>query len=134
MVTMAMFRFLVPAMLLVGLAIAAQAQDGGQAQAGSPPIAPAELFKQRCQMCHMPVPAQPMPLGPDLTGIVGRKAAAGSFKYSAALQKAGVTWTRDTLDAFLAAPGRMVPGTNMAVSVPDAKDRAVLIEHLSTLK
>jgi len=131
---MVKLRFLVPAMLLAGFAIAGQAQEGGQGDAAPPPVAPAELFKQRCQMCHMAVPAQPMPLGPDLTGIIGRKAATGSFKYSAALQKAGLKWTREMLDTFLAAPGKVVPGTNMAVSVPDAKDRAVLIEYLSTLK
>ena len=42
-----------------------------------------------------------------------------------------MTWNRETLDSFLIAPARKVPGTRMVVSVPDAQQRARLIAFLA---
>ena len=87
------------------------------------------VFRQRCQSCHAAGSA-PSPLGPSLTGVIGRKAGATDFRYSAALKAAGITWTRDSLDKYLAGPTKMVPGTRMVVSVADAGQRAELIKYL----
>lgn len=92
------------------------------------------LFRQRCAMCHSVVPSQPKPLGPSLAGVVGRKAASTPFKYSPALKASNLTWTKPNLDRYLTAPMRMVPGTRMAVSLPDAAQRAALIKYLETKK
>lgn len=92
------------------------------------------LFRQRCSMCHSVVPSQPKPLAPGLSGVVGRKAASTQFNYSAALKASNLTWTKPNLDRYLSAPMRMVPGTRMAVSVPDAAQRAALIKYLETKK
>lgn len=87
----------------------------------------ATLFKQRCAMCHSGGPA-----GPELKGVYGRKAAAGEFRYSPALAKSKITWSATELDAYLASPGKKVPGTRMAVGVTDAAQRKAIIDYLKS--
>lgn len=90
----------------------------------------------RCAACHAVSASAPKKLGPHLGGIVGRKSAQDAkFKYSPAMQKAKLTWTRAELDAFLARPSSKVPGTSMAFAgISDAKQRAALVDYLATLK
>jgi cytochrome c len=92
------------------------------------------LFRQRCSMCHSVVPSQPKTLGPVLSGVVGRKAASTAFNYSPALKASGLTWSKPNLDRFLTSPMRMVPGTRMVITVPDAAQRAALIGYLEMKK
>ncbi|MET0374065.1 MAG: c-type cytochrome [Rhizorhabdus sp.] len=94
------------------------------------------LFRQRCQTCHQVAAGKPSPIGPNLYGVVNRKAAAAPlpFKYSEALKKSGLTWTRANLDKYLAAPTKMVPGTRMVIALPDAKQRAAVIDYLARAK
>lgn len=95
----------------------------------------ATLFRQRCQACHTVVAGQPGRIGPNLAGILGRKAAtAPAFNYSPALKASGLTWTRATLDRFLAAPVRTVPGTRMVIAMTDSAQRAALIAYLAGQK
>lgn len=73
--------------------------------------------------------------GPNLAGVVGRKAgAAPGFGYTAALKGSGVTWTPANLDRWLTGPQKLVPGTAMTTIVPDAAERRELIAYLATLK
>ncbi len=105
--------------------------------AGSAP-APAQegpvLFKQRCAMCHTTTPGARPGIGPNLAGLAGRQAASTPFLYSEALKKSGLKWDKATLDTFLTLPGRMVPGTRMVSSVPDAAQRGRLVAYLMTSK
>lgn len=95
----------------------------------------AATFAGKCQICHSVAAKAPALLAPNLRGVVGRKAASTTFaNYSPALKKSGLTWTKDNLDKFLTAPGKLVPGTRMVVMVPDAKQRAELIGWLATQK
>lgn len=89
------------------------------------------LFRQRCQACHSVVPGRPSPVGPNLAGVVGRKAAATAFRYSNALKQSGLTWTRANIDRYLAGSSRMVPGTRMAITIADPAQRAALVTYLS---
>lgn len=89
-----------------------------------------QLFRQRCQACHSVEPGKSARVGPNLAGVVGRKAASAQFNYSAALKKSGLTWTRENLDRFLAAPAKTVPGTRMVIGVTDAAQRKALIDYL----
>ncbi len=67
--------------------------------------------------------------------MVGRKAGTGAgSSYSRALLASGLTWDAATLDRYLASPTTLVPGTKMAVAVPEAADRQALIAYLVTLK
>jgi cytochrome c len=77
------------------------------------------------------VAGQPARVGPNLAGVVGRKAASTAFNYSPALKASGLTWTRANLDRFLTGPARMVPGTRMSVVMSDAAQRAAVIQYLS---
>lgn len=113
---------LLTGLIPVSLNAADPKPDGGQA------------FRQRCQACHSATVAKTSPLGPNLAGVVGRKAAASPFAYSPALKASKLTWTKASLDKYLAAPTKMVPGTRMVVSVPDPAQRAALIDFLTKAK
>jgi cytochrome c len=92
------------------------------------------LFRQRCQTCHSVAPDKTTPLGPNLRGVFGRKAGATAFRYSDALKKSGVVWSQATLDRYLAAPLRLVPGTRMTVALPNAAQRAAILDYLARQK
>lgn len=91
----------------------------------------ATIFRMRCASCHSVEPGGRAVLGPNLSGVVGRKAAATAFNYSPALKASNLTWTRANLDRFLAAPTRTVPGTRMVIAVSDAGQRAALLNYLT---
>lgn len=104
------------------------------AGAATPAADGEKLFVQRCQVCHALDVAKPAGVGPNLRGVVGRKAAAGAFNYSAAMKQSKITWNTKNLDRYLTAPTKMVPGTKMVIAVSDADQRAALIKFLSETK
>ncbi len=95
-----------------------------------------QTFRQRCQACHTIAPGgKAGPIGPNLRGVVGRKAASTAFTgYSPALKASKLVWSKAKLDKFLAAPRTLVPGTRMVVSISDPKQRADLIAYLASLR
>lgn len=116
-------------MLLIGLAmLPAPAFAAGDAAKG------AIIFK-RCIACHTVDPGKKGGMGPNLAGIVGRKAAMASFTYSPAMKASAITWTPDKLDTFLTRPAAMIKGSRMAFAgLPNAQDRADVIAYLATRK
>ena len=90
----------------------------------------------RCAICHTVQKGGANGLGPNLFGVVGRKAAtAPNFVFSAALKSSGITWTPDKLKAWVSGPARVVPGTKMAfagIANPTQVDDVVA--YLATLK
>jgi cytochrome c len=120
------------AISLTGAAVLAVTLFAGGPTASAAPTTGDMIFHQRCQACH--VPGRSSPLGPNLAGVVGRKAASTSFNYSAALKGSGLTWTKANLETFLGGPARMVPGTKMVIAVPDVAQRKALIEYLAKLR
>lgn len=88
------------------------------------------LYRQRCQMCHG-TPGNPKTLAPDLNGVVGRKAGSTKFSFSTALKQSKITWNRASLDQYLAAPSRMVPGTRMAIGVSNPSQRKAILDYLT---
>ncbi len=121
---------------LLPICVLALAGGAALAPLAAAPAAPAgaALFKQRCQSCHSVAPGAPSQIGPNLAGVVGRKAGATGFRYSPALKAANLTWTRENLDRFLTGPTRMVPGTRMVISVTDAGQRAELVKFLESAR
>jgi cytochrome c len=95
-----------------------------------------KVYRAKCQVCHSVAPdRKPGPIAPNLRGVVGRKSAGTAFKgYSPALKKYQMVWNAKTLDAFLAAPSRVVPGTRMTVAVSDAQQRQAIIKYLALNK
>jgi cytochrome c len=113
--------------LLAGSCLAANA--AGDAKAG------AAVFK-RCAVCHTNDKGGGDGLGPNLFGVVGRKAATRpGFAYSAPLQKSGIVWSEALLTKWVAGPARMVPGTKMAFGgITSKKQEADVAAYLATLK
>jgi cytochrome c len=118
---MKMFAF---ATLALISPVAARAQDAAAGKA---------VFTQ-CTACHVYKPGQTGVAAPNLYGVVGRKAASTAFPYSAALKASKLTWDPATLNTFLKAPGKLVPGTRMVVAVTNDTQRANLVAYLATLK
>ena len=119
--------------LILGTARAADpASGGGDASRGE------TLFKQGCALCHAvvlgPGNTAVSGQGPNLVGVVGRRAASlAGFNFSKAMAASGFTWDPASLDRFLAAPTAAIPGTTMPAAVPNGADRLDLIAYLSTL-
>ncbi|MEI9885326.1 MAG: cytochrome c family protein [Rhizomicrobium sp.] len=90
----------------------------------------------RCAICHTTTKGGPNGLGPDLFGVVGRRAASlTNYMYSGALKRSGITWTPDKLRAWITSPARLVPGTKMAFGgIPNAKQVDDIVAYLATLK
>lgn len=97
---------LLPACLALSLAAPAlQAAD---------PLAAGKAAFQRCANCHQVGPGARSNFGPQLNGILGRRAgAAPDFDYSPAFKKGGFTWNEKNLAAFLRDPDAVVPGNKM---------------------
>ena len=113
--------------LLASSTIAANA--AGDAKAG------ATVFK-RCAVCHTSDKGGGDGLGPNLYGVVGRKAATRSgYAYSGPLQKAGVIWNEPNLTKWVAGPARMVPGNKMAFpGITSKKQQADVVAYVQSLK
>ena len=92
------------------------------------------LFNQRCGTCHAAAAGQVKPMGPNLFGVMGRKAGTlPGFRFSAAMKASNITWDTATLAAYLEAPARKVPGTSMMIGVPQVRDRDDIVAYLKTL-
>ena len=86
---------------------------------------------ENCRACHAADGAA-NEVGPGLRGVIGRKAGAREdFRYSPAMKRSSITWTAQSLDAFLSDPQKVVPANRMPFDgVPNARDRADLIAYL----
>ena len=85
-----------------------------------------------CAACHSMQPGAHLS-GPSLADLWGKKAATiGDYgRYTEALKKSGIVWDENTLNAWLADPQAMVPGTTMVFrGVEDDRTRVNLIAFL----
>ncbi|MYM65809.1 c-type cytochrome [Pseudoduganella sp. FT55W] len=91
------------------------------------------LFR-RCASCHAVGPYASAGYGPQLNGIIGRRAASTKdYKYSEAMKKSGLTWDEKTLAAYLRAPHDVVPGTSMRFwGIKDEQQVADLLSYMKT--
>jgi cytochrome c len=98
----------------IGLCAAPAARAQFPLPAPAPPD-PATLFARQCGTCHSVTPGDAPRQGPNLAGVVGRKAGSqAGFAYSAGLAQAGFVWDAARLDAWLADPQAVIPGAVMA--------------------
>ncbi|MDE2595288.1 MAG: cytochrome c family protein [Sphingomonadales bacterium] len=111
-------------------AAAAATSEAAVADAGGKPA----IFTQ-CAACHSTEKGKNM-VGPSLAGVFGRKAGTvEGYAYSDANKNSGLTWDEATLDEYLTAPMKKVPGTKMTFAgLSDAAARKAVIDYLKTLK
>lgn len=88
-----------------------------------------EQIYHRCQGCHS---IDANRVGPRHAGLFGRHAGSlDDYNYSDAMRGSGVVWDETTLNQFLTAPRKFIPGTKMPFAgIPDARERADLIAYL----
>jgi cytochrome c len=102
---------LLGAFLVVSVSAPAMAQD---AAAGEKQFA-------ICRACHQIGPTAKNGVGPELNGVVGRKAGSvENYNYSPANKNSGLTWDEPTLIKYLQDPQGVVKGTKMIF--PGIKD------------
>ena len=115
-----MRHLILGAALALLLPVSAQAQD---AAAGEKAFAP-------CKACHA---FGKNGVGPDLKGVVGRKAGTHEgYNYSAAVKGSGVTWDEANLKEWLKDPKAKIPGNKMVY--PGLKDDKKLEDVIAYLK
>lgn len=87
---------------------------------------------QICRACHSFDAGGAHMMGPALYGFFGTPAGSRpGFEYSQVLRETGFVWTPRALDAWLAQPGRFLPGNRMTFAgVLRANDRDDLIAYL----
>lgn len=85
----------------------------------------------KCKTCHV-VDEEKNKIGPYLKGVIGRPAGSvEGFKYSDAMKSSGITWTTETIAAYVADPKGYVPGNRMAfVGLKKEQEIADLIAYL----
>lgn len=85
-----------------------------------------------CKACHSLDREGPNVIGPALYGFFGTEVGVRSgFEYSAVLRNADFVWTPGALNAWLAQPGRFLPGNRMTFAgVQRQSDRVDLIAYL----
>lgn len=119
--------------IALGAATLAALSVAGAAQAAGPAgdAGRGKTVFARCAACH-DLNTGAIRMGPSLKGVIGRKAGTfANFSYSAGMKNKGVVWGADTLDQFLTAPMKYVPGTRMAFpGLSNAQDRADVIAYL----
>lgn len=122
---------------LVALA-APSALAAGDAAAGQ------KAFK-KCEVCHTVAAGKTKPTGPNLLGVIGRKAGSGDFKYSDAMQKAaakGLVWDEKSINAYIEDPKKFLAEytgdakamNKMQFSLKNAQEREDIIAYLKSLK
>jgi len=87
-----------------------------------------QLFAERCSACHA---LDRNKIGPMLGGVVGRHVGvADGYDYSTALKNAGVVWSANNLDRWLADPRAFIPGAKMPIRVLDPLSRKDIVAYL----
>ena len=111
-------------------------QEGSETRQAPPKgdlAAGRQTFAARCSVCHG-ADAEGGVVAPSLNRAFVEEAARSKFaRYSNALKTSGLVWTPANLDGYLAAPGKLVPGSTMMTVVANPSDRINLIAYLASL-
>jgi cytochrome c len=119
---------------------AALALSAGAASAAGDSAKGFQIFKGTCGVCHlarndMSTNDAATKIGPNLYGVVGRKAGSvPHFRYSAAMHDSGVVWTADMLRRYAHEPQKTIPNVRMSFpGLPNQKDADDVVAYLGTL-
>ena len=113
------------ALLLGAQALAAPPQAQAQVDAGR------RLFA-RCAGCHDLGAGARNGFGPQLSGVVGRKAGSvAGYAYSPALKGSSLVWNERNLVAFIRDSEKVIPGNKMRfLSFMSEKQAADIVAYL----
>lgn len=116
------FAFLI---LSAGTAVAVAAN--GDKAAGE------KVFRQ-CAACHAIGPGAANGVGPELNGLIGRKAGTSAgYRYSAAMKNSGLTWDEETFTKYIQDPRGVVRGTKMTFrGLKKAEDIANVLAYIES--
>ncbi|CAN5478360.1 c-type cytochrome [soil metagenome] len=91
-----------------------------------------QTFITNCAECHSIGKDGADAVGPNLWGVIGRKAGSkADFAYSDALKASPVVWDAQTLDKWLESPANFIPDNMMPfIGIKDAGERAALIAFI----
>jgi cytochrome c len=95
------------------------------------------LAVKQCSQCHTFGQGEGPGFGPNLFGIIGKKAgSAQGFKYSPGFLAvmSGKTWDPKLLDRWLTDTQALVPGTGMTYFQDDPATRKKLIQFFKLLQ
>ena len=121
----------------IAAALALASLGAGAARADGDVAKGKAAFVRQCAICHTVEKGGDNRLGPNLFGIMGKKAGSvAGFTYTNAFKtRANWEWTEDGIGGWMMFPSTMVPGTAMGVFQGIAeKDRDDLVAYLGTLK
>lgn len=109
-------------------------------------VAAGEKVFKKCVSCHTVEVGKTKATGPNLLGVVGRKAGTADYKYSDALVAAGeggLVWTPETLDGYIEDPKEYLAEqlglekskvkNKMAFKLKKEDQRADVIAYLASL-
>lgn len=109
-------------------------------------VAAGEKVFKKCVSCHTVEAGKTKATGPNLLGVVGRKAGTADYKYSDALVAAGeggLVWTPETLDDYIEDPKEYLAEqlglekskvkNKMAFKLKKEDQRADVIAYLASL-
>ena len=121
--------------IVTGALVFTMATSSAALAAHGDPVKGASVFQQ-CQLCHNAIRNGGNGLGPNLFGVVGRKAASlPNFAYSDGLKKSKIVWTDDMLKKWIAGPQKLIPGTRMTFAgLTNKQDVENVVAFLKTKK
>jgi cytochrome c2 len=113
---------------LAGAAAAALVSTAGESSRVCDEAKGRQVFV-KCQPCHSAETGGPHVVGPNLHGVIGRKAGtAAGYNYSHAFREADFTWDREKLDRYLADPAAFVDSNWMPFTgLKRSEDRQAII-------
>lgn len=91
---------------------------------------------KKCKACHTLQEGGKNGLGPNLFGILDKKAGTvEGYKYSNALLASGITWDATTFVDFITKPKKVIKGTKMSFrGIKKDGQRADLLAYFKTLR
>jgi cytochrome c len=93
------------------------------------------VFTQKCQTCHTlsTDPAHGL-TGPNLMGVIDRTAGTvEGWEFSPALKASGLVWNDENLHKWLTDPMALVPGSVMALKMPNKAEREDVIAYIRSV-